>query len=73
MSEKPRVYVLTIAHEDPYNVDPERPRVFATPERVAEYLTVRDFVQSDDPCVWEHEDPEGFLTTATVHRLVIRS
>lgn len=78
------VYVLTVAHEDPYNVDPERPRVFDSPEAADRYMQGRGFTptqhglrldgsQTFHADHWEREDSEGFVTSGALHPAGVRS
>ena len=84
MSDTPTVYVLTVAHEDSYNVDPERPRVFNSPEAADRYMRGRGFkathcgLRLDGSRIlhvdhWDREDREGFVTSANLTPAQIRS
>lgn len=65
------VYVLTVAHEDRYHVDPERPRVFASMEAVSAYMGKRGFTAIGEAhwCQW---DRNGAETNAHAQKTTVR-
>lgn len=62
-----KVLIVSIAHEDSHNVDPEEPLAFVSRAGVREYLTRRKFTASNNTeDHWVREDSEGYEINADV-------
>jgi hypothetical protein len=63
------IYIVTVRHEDSYNVDPEEPEAFRTEQAAEAYLQTRGFNKVRTilgETSWEHTDAEEFLTFGNI-------